>query len=344
MTQSLAYEDEIRPAKENRGGLMKNSGCTFMLGCMAGLLCILLVMGIGAALMGGKPEPANKLHEVWISGKGKDKLAVVHVRGAIMEGSRSTASTTVASEVVAQLQKAQRDNTVKGVLILANSPGGGVTASDKIYHAVKNIVAKKPVVVLMGDVCASGCVYMSAHASHIMAHPTTITGSIGVITSTINITKLFEKIGIEGINITSKENKALLSPYKPINPEHIAILKKIIDEMYDRFVSIVSEGRKIKKDVLLPIADGRVFTGAVAKQNKLVDSLGYKADALTLLKKLAGVSDAKLVKYRPHLGLAEIFLGYSQLSQELRTSQQVSLERLLHLKAPRVYYMWSPQP
>lgn len=342
MTQQIPPQ---YPQPTRQGGMFKNSSCLAMFGCFAAICVGLgLVLVISAAMFGANPQPKNKLREIWISGKGKNKIAVVQVNGAIMEGARSSATMTAASDIVAQLKHIQRDKSVKGVLVLANSPGGGVTASDKIYRALKQLTdSKKPVVVLMGDVCASGCVYMSAYASKIMAHPTTVTGSIGVIISTLNFAKMLDKIGVEGVTITSKENKALLSPYKPVNPKHKAILKTIVDEMFARFVDILSKGRKIKKDKLMKVADGRVFTGAAAKKLGLVDSLGYKDDALAALKKLAGVSKVKLVKFRRPMGFADIFLGYAQLPQEIKSQRSMNMEKLLSLKGPRVYYMWSAQ-
>ncbi|TNE49024.1 MAG: signal peptide peptidase SppA [Deltaproteobacteria bacterium] len=341
MTQQMPPSYQ-QPPRQN--GMFKNSSCLAMFGCFAALCIGLgLVIVISAAMFGSKPEPSSKMREVWISGKGKAKIAVVQVNGAIMEGSRSTGNVAAASDIVSQLNHIGKDSKVKGVLVLANSPGGGVTASDKIYNALKKLTDRKlPVVVLMGDVCASGCVYMSAFATKIVAHPTSITGSIGVITSTLNFSKMLEKIGVQGVTIASKENKALLSPFEPVKPEHKAILKKIIDEMYVRFVDIVAKGRKLKKDKLMKVADGRVFSGAAAVKLGLVDQLGYKQDALDLVKKLAGVSQVKLVKYRQRLGLADIFLGYAELPHELKTSRSMSLERLLSIKGPRMYYMWSP--
>ncbi len=321
---------------------MKNRGCSSSMGCFLALSLALNVVVIGGALLfAEKPGPRSGLREIWVSGKGKNKLAVVQVRGPIMEGTRSRGNLTAASDVVAQLHRAQRDRSVKGTLILANSPGGGVTASDKIYQAVKAHSKVKPVVVLMEDVCASGCVYMSANATEIVAHPTTVTGSIGVITSSFNVSKMFEKLGIEGVTIASKKNKAILSPFKPVNPEHKKIIKKIIDEMYLRFVDIMSKGRKIPKAKMLTIADGRVFTATVAKKLKLVDTLGYKADALRILMKRAKISSAKLVKFRQQIGFAELLMGYSQLPLEMKSARQFSLGKLLGMQAPRMYYMYS---
>lgn len=324
------------------GGIMKNSGCSRSLGCLLALSLLFNFAVIGGGMMfAKKPGPTSKLKEIWISGAGKKKIAVVQVRGAIMDGARSSSNIAAAGDIVAQLNKAQRDRRVKGTLILANSPGGGVTASDKIYQAVKALSKVKPVAVLMGDVCASGCVYMSANSTKIFAHPTSVTGSIGVITSSLNFHKMLEKIGVEGVTIASKKNKALLSPYKPINPEHKAILKKIIDEMYLRFVDIMSKGRKIPKETMLKIADGRVFSGVAAKKLKLVDEIGYQSDALKWLMKKAGLSSARLVKYRQQVGFAELLLGVSQLPQEIKSSRQLSIEKLLGVQSPRILYMYS---
>lgn len=324
-------------------GIQRNKrGCMGALGCLlvVSLAINLVVLG-GALIFREKPGPVKRLNEVWLSGKGESKLAVVRVTGPIMEGPRSTSSMTAASDVVRQLQRAGRDKGVKGVLLIANSPGGGVTASDKIYNSVKAFVKKKPLVMIMEDVCASGCVYLSAHATKILAHPTSITGSIGVITSTFNVSKMLDKIGVNAVTIASKENKALLSPFEPVKPEHKAILKKIIDEMYTRFVNVLVQGRKIPKEKLLPFADGRIFTGTVALKHKLIDGLGYRKDALKELMKLANVSSARLVQYRPPFSFYQLFRATASLPEELKSSRSLSLEKALNFKAPRVLYMWS---
>jgi protease-4 len=139
----------------------------------------------------------------------------------------------------------------------------------------------------MGDLCCSGGYYAAAPADCIMARPTTLTGSIGVIMSTVNIAELANKIGLEGVTIASGGNKDLLNPLKPVDTNHVAILQRPIQQLYDRFVGIVAKGRKLPTETVRTLADGRVFSAEDALKNKLVDCIGHEADAMKQLKKLA---------------------------------------------------------
>jgi protease-4 len=317
-----------------------------MFGCLfAASIALNLIFFVASAMYAGQDQPAQTLNEVWLEGQAKDKIVEIPVRGAIIEESSSLSTTADSQTLVAQLQKALKDPQVKGVLIQANSPGGSVTASDKVYQAVVALrEAKKPVVVLMHDTCASGCVYLAAPANLIVAHPTTVTGSIGVMMMTLNISKFLDHHGIQGVTITSKENKALLSPLQPIQPEHKQIVKVIIDEMFERFVGIVSKWRNIPKDDLLKFADGRIFIAAKAKDYKLIDAIGYRKDALKSLKELAKIKDARIVTYRRQVGWSDIFRSYAQLPNRIANNSRFSIQDLLRFDTPTAYYIWSPNP
>lgn len=206
------------------------------------------------------------------------------------------------------LEQAVADKHVKGIVLYVNSPGGEVTASDTLYHAVKQAAASKPVVVYMDSVAASGGYYLSCGATKIVANETTQTGSIGVIIQAINYSEIFGKVGLETVTFTSGKFKDTLSGSRPMREDEKAYVQLMINQMYDKFVSIVAEARKLDKQTLKDtVADGRVLTGGDALASKLVDQLGYVEDAYALAKQLSGAPNAMVVKYRRDPSLAEIF-------------------------------------
>jgi len=161
----------------------------------------------------------------------------------------------------------------------------------------------------MQDVAASGAYYISAAADKIISHPTTITGSIGVIMPLINIATLAEKYGIEDNSIKSGDMKSIGSPLKKMSDDERKVLYDIVDEMYTRFVNIIAVGRNMEIEDVRKLADGRIYTGKQALDNGLVDQLGYIDDAITLAKDTAGLKEAKIIKYKRMFNLAEIFAG-----------------------------------
>ncbi|MCB9639985.1 MAG: signal peptide peptidase SppA [Myxococcales bacterium] len=316
-------------------------------GCLVGVGCVLLLsLVVNVVLFGqmtGKQQSQSsrrKLREVVLSGKGENKIAVLDLSGVIMEGVGSFRERATAASFLPMIRQAQRDPKIRGVLLVANSPGGSVTASDKIYHALTKLAKKKPIVAIMGDTCASGCVYATAAAHKIMAHPTTVTGSIGVIVSTLNFAGMLEKIGVKGIAITSKKNKALLSPYEPVQEEHKQIIKAIVDKMYHRFVDIVAKGRKMKREDVMKVADGRVFVAEDALKYKLIDRIGYRKEAQDLLLKMTKLPYARFVAYRREATLFDIFAGMASMPDTMRRAAQPSLADLLRAQTPRAWYIW----
>jgi protease IV len=219
-------------------------------------------------------------------------VAIIRVEGAIMSGRGggpfSTSAAAGAETIIEQLRRAQDDRSVRAVLLLVNSPGGGVNASDVIHHAVQGF--DKPVVVLMGDLAASGGYYISAPADWIMAHPHSLTGSIGVISEFPNAEELLDNIGVEFEVIKSGERKDFASPYREMTEEERAYWQQIVDDTHADFVRVVAEGRGMPPEQVLPLADGRVFTGRQALELGLVDALGYRDDAIARAAELGGIT------------------------------------------------------
>lgn len=250
------------------------------------------------------PDGTDPLEEYTLSGDGANKVLLIPFRGAISSKPRSgtfTSSPSLVQEVVSQLRKAEQDRRIKAVLLQINSPGGTVTASDMLYHEIKAYKARTGVkiVVVMMDVAASGAYYISLPADHILAHPTTITGSVGVISVRPKIPGLLEKVGVEMEVQKSGVNKDMGSPFRETTGEEKEILQKLIDDLALRFQDLVKTHRGLDAGQMEKISTARIFLPQEALALGLVDEIGYLSDAEARAKHLAGIGDnARLVVYR----------------------------------------------
>ncbi|MBN2015370.1 signal peptide peptidase SppA [Candidatus Dojkabacteria bacterium] len=254
--------------------------------------------------------------ETLVSG-GSDKIVVIEIEGMIMDVESETdlwGSSYASSRTISQyIDGAMGDDTVKAIILSMDTPGGDVYASDIIYNKIQEARSKGiKVVTLMRGTAASGGYYIAAASDEIVANPLTITGSIGVLMEVQSLDGLYEKLGIENRVITNsgadyKTGEGLFDedPYG----EEDQIYQEIIDEVFDKFVTVVAEGRNMKKETVLDIADGRVFTGLQAKEVKLVDKLGGFEDAVQSAERLAGISDATVVLYKGY-DFWSMFAGY----------------------------------
>jgi protease-4 len=211
---------------------------------------------------------------------------VIELSGVIMDSRK----------MIKQLEKFDEDADIKGVVLRINSPGGAVAPSQEIYQAVRAF--KKPLVASMGSVAASGGYYIAVGAKKVYANPGTITGSIGVIMEFANLSKLYEWAKIQRYAIKTGKFKDAGAEYREMQPEERALLQGMVDDVLGQFKRAVSEGRKLKGDELNPIADGRVFSGAQAKQLKLVDELGTLQDAIDDVAKQAKLTGKPRVVYQ----------------------------------------------
>ena len=261
------------------------------------------------------PERDKIRKMAWVSGDGDDddpKVLRVKISGVISEAEddlfgREKSSATAALK---KIRSATRDCDIQGLYLVLDTPGGEVTLSDVIADAVqrfKKAESNRFVLVEMGSICCSGGYYIAAGADYIIAHPTTITGSIGVIMATINAAELAKKIGVESVVIATGANKAMLDPLKPVDQEHVKIFKKAVDVDYERFLSVVSKGRKIPVDKLRPLADGRILSAEEAKRLKLIDAVGYSEDAEAKLVKMAKAKDIRIIRYKDEQTLRDLF-------------------------------------
>ena len=217
-----------------------------------------------------------------------EKISVLKLDGPISDSSGSSflRDITSSNSVLDLLTKATRDSNVKGIVIRINSPGGTVAASQELYRAVIKAKKKKPVVITMGDVAASGGYYIASAADVIFANPGTLTGSIGVITSYLNFYDLLNKIGVKGITIKSGEFKDIGNPTRPSTEQEKKILQSLLDDTYDQFITDVAKGRNIPKEKIRQIAKGLIYSGRQAKKIGLVDHLGDYSTALNYTQSL----------------------------------------------------------
>ncbi|MCP4253366.1 MAG: signal peptide peptidase SppA [Candidatus Scalindua sp.] len=318
----------------------------FFLCCIALFISLMgLFVVKGALTTPVEDESTRKLTETIIGGSGTDKILLIPLKGVITGQSAKRflqETPSIVDSVKQQLEQAQNDNDIKAVILEINSPGGGITASDIIYKKVLEFKEEtdKKVIVCMQDVAASGAYYISAAADKIISHPTTITGSIGVIMPLINIASLVEKYGIEDNSIKSGDMKSIGSPLKKMTDAERKILYDIVDEMYTRFVDIIAVGRNMTIEDVKRLADGRIYTGRQALENGLVDQLGYIDDAIILAKNIAGLNEAKVIKYKRMFNLAEIFEGSMDNLFGNRTIK-FSLHASADNDFPGFMYLWT---
>ena len=199
-----------------------------------------------------------------------------------------------AEKTVEWVEMLRRDPSVAGVLVRVDSSGGGVSPSQELYMAVKRLAETKPVVVSMGTVAASGGYYVAVGGHEIFANPSTVTGSIGVRLQISNVQGLMQRIGVTSESLTTGKFKAAGSPFQELTGEERAYLQGILNDMQDEFVTAVANGRKLPKEIVSSLADGRIFTGRQALNAKLVDSLGDQQAALIRLAVLAKDKGARL--------------------------------------------------
>ena len=237
-----------------------------------------------------------------------------------------------------QIRAARQDESIAGIILEVDSPGGEVTAADEIYRELtlfKESRANRKLVVLVHDLAASGGYYISVPADQIIAQPTALIGSIGVIMQTLNIQGLSEKIGVTDTTIKSGKNKDLLNPFHPVDPEQLALLQDSVDSMYDRFVGLVAKGRSLKKSEVRTLADGRLFTADEALKNKLIDGIGYWDEAFDTAAKLLGVEDLYVITYETKQSFFELLLNAKSPVPGLRSL-------LTSASIPRRQYLWQP--
>ena len=307
-----------------------------------------LNLGMGVALLATTPTGTSsdtpvdqfpELEEEWSYGTGDVKVVRMALTGFITretEAGLFEAPIDRIEELIHMIRAARNDEEVMAIILEVDSPGGGITPSDEVYIELmrfKESAEGRKVVVLMRDLAASGGYYVAMAGDWLIAQPTTIVGSIGVIMQSLNWKVLSDKIGVTDTTIKSGDNKDMLNPFRESNPEEIALLQKMIDAMHDRFRGIVATSRGIDPAALDNIADGRIFTSDEALALNLIDQIGYWDDTVAKTAEVLGVDDIKVVRYYQTYSFWDFFVG-------IKHPLSSPLARLN--KGPSFQYLWKP--
>ncbi|MGG0669885.1 signal peptide peptidase SppA [Lederbergia citrisecunda] len=277
-------------------------------------------------------------------GRGRDRIAVLTLDGVIQDvGSSLFASSGYNHQLfMSQLHDVLNDQTIKGVVLSVNTPGGGVVESSDIYDAIKSIQIEReiPIYVAMGGLAASGGYYVSAPAEKIFVHPETITGSIGVIMESVNYAKLAEKYGIDFNTIKTGPYKDIMSGSREMTQEEHDMLQEMINDSYERFVAIVAEGRNMTTDQVKKVADGRIMNGKQAIESGLADGYGKMGDVIDAMKADYELENATVFEYAPMESIGSLF-GVEVGNLFGRNMESELIGKLLSdYDAPRMMYLY----
>jgi protease-4 len=316
-------------------------------------ICLLGIILTGCTFIKIPVYPSlQPFEETVLEGRGEKKILLLDISGVISEAKQPSGlglqqTTSLIDRLKEELQKAEEDSAIVGAIIRINSPGGSVSATDIIHHELMTYKRESNVrvVACLTGVATSGGYYIASAADEIIAHPTSITGGIGVIAMKFTIEKLLSKVGIEQETIKSAEKKDLWSPFRPSTPDEKMIMQTIIDAFHERFVDTVHQGRKPKltREEVEGLADGRIFTAEQALDAKLVDRIGYLDDALEAMKSSLRIQEARVVTYhRPGAYKATIYAGMPEGSQSGINLMPVDKDGLDPLAGVRFMYLWRP--
>jgi protease IV len=291
--------------------------------------------------------PIEKYHS--LAKHALEKIAIIDVSGTIMEGEESFAKK--------QIDRVREDDSVKGIVVRINSPGGTVTGSDYLYHHLLALKAEKekgsdpfPLVVSMGSICASGGYYVAMAVGNekkaIFAEPTTWTGSIGVIIPHMDLSGALDSIGVEDDSIASGPLKQMGSPTRPMTEKEREVLQELVDESFQGFKAIVASGRpSFQEDPakLNAVATGQIYTSKQALDRGLVDQIGFVEDAIKRAAELAGktTDEVRCVKYEEPPSLIGSLVGTGASAP---MGRGIDVGALIDLTVPRAYYLWSWLP
>ncbi|MCC6682342.1 MAG: signal peptide peptidase SppA [Phycisphaeraceae bacterium] len=327
---------------------------------LAGLLLVMLWSAAGCGpltFVVGVTPGDQRLDSTVVESDGQagsQRVVIVDVTGLLLNHRKNSLlreGENPVSDLTEKLNAAKHDPRVAAVILRLNTPGGTVTASDAMYREILRFKQQsdKPVVALMMDVAASGGYYVACASDTIVAYPTTITGSVGVIMQTISFKPALDRIGIQAQALTSGPNKDAGSPLSVMTDEQRAVLQKLVDNFYARFVAVVREHRlDMPADRFDELTDGRVLSGEDALAAGMVDELGDLRDAFARAKQLAKLDRADLVVYHRPLTYVGSPYAAAPAGQPEATSQinllQLNVDAMADLEAPAgFYYLWRPQ-
>ncbi len=335
-------------AREKRG----RSGCYWVLTTFLALF-LLASLAVNLGLLAGMTSKGVKLsaHDEWPEdeyphftdrwsyGDGDAVAVRIPVQGVILrevDGGFLMPRVDMVQSIIHQIRAARNDDAVRAIILEVDSPGGAVTPTDEIYHALmefKRSDEDRRVVVFTKDLAASGGYYVSLAGDWIIAEPTAIVGSIGIILQTLNWRELSERIGIRDTTITSGDNKDLLNPFREVSDDQMALLQNLVDSMHRRFRGIVQEHRGLPDEVLDRVADGRIFTSADALTENLIDEIGYWDDVVARTAEVLGVESVRVVRYERRTEFWDWFM---------RVRSPLQWKPWMDLDTPRLMYLWRP--
>ncbi|GGF25279.1 putative signal peptide peptidase SppA [Halobacillus andaensis] len=294
-------------------------------------------------LFGGDSDNEGPREEVIEEGSSSERIARLSVEGTIMSGQGSNPFMGEGynhEALLEQLEVIKEDSSINGVLLYVNSPGGGVFESAELHDKLNELKEEdKSLYVSMGGMAASGGYYISAPADQIYASEETFTGSLGVIMQSVNYEELADEYGVKFNTIKSGEFKDIMSPTKEMTEEDREILQTLVDESYQGFVDVISEGRDMPEDEVIEIADGRIYSGQQALDNGLIDNIGFEEDALAALKEEIG-GNPEVIEYHPS---GETLFGIPfDVKSFLPTSEVKWINEMIEKRqGPRLMYMYS---
>jgi len=282
---------------------------------------------------------------ILISRPAAGKIAVIPLSGTITtEDSSLFSGSTITPELVRDyLTEAEKDRAVKAIVLCIESPGGEIAPCQEILAEIERVKETKPIVVSMGGTAASGGYYISTKAAKIVALPSALTGSIGVISQLPNIEGLLERLGIQIQTFKGGKYKDMYSGLRELTPEEEKIIQQMVDEYYEQFIDVVAEGRGLSKEEVRNLATGQLYTGTKAKELGLVDELGDLDTAIDLAAELAGIESPIVEYYQPPKLTLWSLLGFANAIQVrlsgLSTQDIILLEILSHnYPQPRFLY------
>ncbi|HEX4124223.1 MAG TPA: signal peptide peptidase SppA [Tepidisphaeraceae bacterium] len=328
----------------------------------AGLGCLLLVIGCGTPSFLVTPvSNTNELDEEVVqpgNGLFQPKIAIIEVEGLLAnarEGGFLKPTENKLSLFVQELNRAEEDPDVKAVVLRVNSPGGTVSCADAMYQMIVRFRKKtgKPVVASIQEIGASGAYYVSCGADKIVAQPTSLVGSIGVIFETMDFVGTMEKLGIRSHDIKSGSLKDMGSPFKNLEPREEAVMQSLVEEYFARFIGVVRDNRPVTEKAADKLADyendnytgiysGRVFSGEDAVHLGLIDQTGLLSDAIKEAKVLAAVPNAKAVMYRRPYAYGGSIYAESNVPAPKADETHLELPGSDDLLPSGFYYLWRP--
>lgn len=316
-------------------------------------ICLVFFITTGCAIIQIPLFPSMQpLKEQVLEGEGQAKILLLDISGFISEKKKSNGlgfaqKSPLVAQIKEELQKAEGDSSIVGVIVKINSPGGTTTATDTIYHELMQFKKRTGVriVACLTGLATSGGYYVASATDEIIAHPTSITGSIGVIVMKFNIDKFLSKIGIQEETVKSAEKKDIWSPFRPSTPEEKDIMQTIINKLHDRFVKVVLAGREslLSKEEIERLADGRIFTADQALELKLIDRVGYLDDAVKEMKKTLNLEGAKVIAYhRPGSYKGTIYSGFPVASHKEINLIAINGDGFAPISGVQFMYLWRP--